>query len=155
MGRHSLQDNPDIDYSKFDDRFDNQPQVVGPEWDELDLKQEEYIRNNAVSYKKTYNIPEIQGLEVGVRPMVPSTRRWYKRVTSFERNGFFNIWTHNLNVKLKVWLFYPTAVWGVTLVAMTGWYYKHYDHMLHSDIGPYSKLNVRDLPYEKLWYRPG
>jgi hypothetical protein len=43
---------------------------------------------------------------------LPSTRRWWRRTTSFERNGFFNIHTHVFNTKFIYWSFLSTILWG-------------------------------------------
>jgi len=36
---------------------------------------------------------------------LPSTRYWWRKTGSFERNGFFNIHTHVFNTKALYWGF--------------------------------------------------
>lgn len=156
MGRYQIgSKDSEIDYAHFDDRFENRPVKAGPEWSELDQQREQYIRQNALSYKKEVSIPDIEGLELARAPKVPSTRRWGKPIASFEKNGLFNLWTHNLNVKLKLWLFFPCVVWGLTVHVLEGYYIKNYDHRRYKQYYTYEKLALRELPFSRVWARPG
>ena len=156
MGRYEIPDKyTEIDYSHFDERFENKPVKIGPEWSELDQQREEYIRNNALTYKRTFSVPDIEGLELARGPKVPSTRRWGKPITSFEKNGLFNLWTHNLNVKAKIWLFFPCVVFGLVVHVLEGWHFRHYDHSRYKQLYTYEKLGLRELPFSRVWARPG
>lgn len=107
------------------------------------------------NYKPKYDIPDFEGLTLR-RPLgVPMTARWYKRVTSWERNGFFNIWTIRLNQKVKYWLFLPVVVWGVVNHVFTGIYYDNYDFSQDRDFRVYDKLTLRNTPEGRVWSRPG
>lgn len=156
MGRYEMDTKDrEIDYSHFDDRFENKPVKIGHEWSELDQKREEYIRNNALDYKKTFSVPDIEGLEIARFPKVPSTRRWGKPIASFEKNGLFNFWTHNLNVKAKLWLFFPTVVFGITVHVLEGWHFYYYNQARYKQMYTYEKLGLRELPFSRFWARPG
>ena len=145
----------EIDYAHFDDRFENRPVKIGPEWSELDQKRAEYIQQNALTYKKSVSIPDIKGLELARAPKVPATRRWGKPITSFEKNGLFNIWTHNLNVKIKLWMFFPCVVFGITAHVLEGWHCRNYNHLRYKQHYTYEKLALRELPFSRVWARPG
>lgn len=156
MGRYEIdKTRGEIDYSRFDERFENRPVKIGPEWSELEQKKEEYIRNNALNYKKSISIPEIKGLEVARCSKVPATRRWGKPIMSFEKNGLYNFWTHNLNVKIKLWLFFPCVVFGLVAHVLEGWHYRHYDQRRYKENYTYEKLALRELPFARVWARPG
>ena len=146
----------EIDYSKFDDRFNNRPFKIGPEWSDIDEERQKYINQFARSWELPLEIPSaIPGLEPIKRRKTPSTRIWYKRVSSWERNGFFNVWTIKLNVKLRYWLFYPVVLWGMTTHVNQGLYQETFDHNFDKDIRVYDKLAVRPLPFFRVWARPG
>ncbi len=156
MGRYDLPKAlREIDYSHFDERFENRPVRVGPEWSELELQREEYIRQNALTYKKNVEVPNVEGLEVAKYSKVPATRRWGKPMISFEKNGLINFWTHNLNVKARLWLFFPCVVFGVTVHVLEGWHKYHYDHARYKQHYTYEKLALRELPFSRFWARPG
>ena len=146
----------EIDYSHFDEKFDNRPVKIGPEWSDLEEKREFYIKENALKWELPIKIPNsIPGLEAITRRKTPSTRLWYRRVTSFERNGFFNVWTIEFNVKARYWLFYPCLMWGMTNHVTIGWYNELYDHSSDRDLRVYDKLAVRPLPFNRVFSRPG
>ena len=156
MGRYELSNKKgEIDYTHFDDRFENRPVRIGPEWSELDSKRDAYIKEFALNYKPERNVPDIPGLEVARTAKVPATRIWGKQMTSFEKNGLYNFWTHNLNVRARVWLFFPCVVWGLTVHVLEGWNYLHYDHRRYPQYYTYEKLGLRELPFSRFWARPG
>ncbi len=153
-------DNPamklEIDYGHFDERFENRPVRNGPEWSEIDEQREAYIHQNALSWQMPLQIPDaFPGLDSIIRRKTPVTRLWYRRVSSFERNGFFNAWTIKFNVKIRYWLFYPFLLWGMTTHVNTGWYQNHYDHGSDRDLRIYDKLAARPLPFNRVFSRPG
>ena len=153
---HHPADPLEIDYSKFDPRFDNRPVKIGPEWSALDEARSNYIKDHALSWKSPETIPKtFPGLESITRRKTPSTRLWYRRVSSWERNGFFNIWTIKLNVKLKYWCLYPCLIWGMTSHVNIGWYQENYNHEGDRDWRVYDKLSNRVLPFHRVWNRPG
>ncbi len=145
----------EIDYEKYDEKFDNVPKEVGPEFTELDLKREEYIKNNALSFKQDVQVPEIKGLSFTDGKPIPRTFRWFKRITSYEQNGVFKLWTHRLNTKLRYLMFFPFILWGVTTHVFTGYYYEKYDHSCAPDLVIYDKLAPRPIPKSRIWARPG
>lgn len=146
----------EIDYTHFDERFDNRPVRIGPEWSDIDEEREQYIRENALNWQPGYDIPDaIPGLQAIARRKTPATRLWYRRVSSFERNGFFNVWTIKFNVKIRYLLFYPCLMWGMTSHVNTGWYAEVYDHSDDRDLRVYDKLAVRPLPFNRVFGRPG
>lgn len=146
----------EIDYSHFDEKFENRPVKIGPEFGTLELQREEYIRNHALSYKKPIEYPMAFGrLDPLKFKKTPSTRIWYQRVSAIERNGFLNMWTMKLNLKLKYWLLYPCLVWGVTATVFEGMYVDEFDFDRDRDIKIYDKLAPRTIPFARVWNRPG
>lgn len=148
-------DNLEIDYSVFDEKFDNMPVNKGPEISEFDLQRQKYAIENALNYKPKLDIPNFKELTPSFGKKQPMTFRWYKRTTSFERSGFFNISSLRLVNKLRFWMVYPCIIWGMTVHVMTGLYYDHYDHSMDRDMGFYDKLACRTLPSARVWARPG
>ena len=146
----------EIDYSKFHPNFDNTPQKIGPEWSKLDDTRDQYIQENALNWKPQDVIPDsISGLDRIKIKKTPSTRNWHRRISSWERNGNFNVWTIKLNTKMKYLLFYPCLLWGMTSHVNTGWYKEKYDHSDDRDWRVYDKLSNRPLPFHRVWNRPG
>ena len=146
----------EIDYAHFDDRFENRPVKIAPAFGDLEVAREEYIKESALSYVKPLNFPqEFGGLETLKFKKTPATRLWYRRVSSFERNGFFNMWTMKLNLKLRIWLFYPVILWGVTNHIFQGMYFEEFDFTGEPDLKVYDKLNARPIPFARVWSRPG
>lgn len=145
----------EIDYSVFDDRFDNMPTKQGPEISEFDLERRKYAMENALSFEPKLEIPDFKELTPNFGKKQPMTFRWYKRSTSYERSGFFNISSLRLANKLRFWLFYPCVIWGMTAHVVTGYYFDNYDHTDDRDMGYYDKLAPRPLPSARVWARPG
>ena len=146
----------EIDYSRFDEKFDNRP-VIRPEvFKGLDFERQEYIRNNALSWENKIDFPmNLKGLDIKKYAKTPSTRKWYRQVSSFERNGMLNVWTIKLNLKLKYWLFYPFLLFGMTNVVWEGMYFREHDFSNDSFSKVYEKLIPREIPFARVWTRPG
>jgi len=146
----------DIDYSHFDERFNNRPVPLSESPTSIDALQLNYIRDNALNWTKPIDFPlNLTGLELMRTSKTPSTRKWYRRVSSFERNGFLNVWTMKLTVKLRYWLFYPVVLWGITNHVFQGMYFDEYDFDEDNDSKVYDKLSSRALPFARVWSRPG
>ena len=118
----------EIDYSRFDERFNNRPIVLPEALQGLDFQREQYIKENALKWEKKIEFPmNLSGLDIKKFAKTPSTRKWYRQVSCFERNGFLNVWTIKLNLKLKYWLFYPFFLFGMTNVVFEGMYFDEHD----------------------------
>ena len=145
----------EIDYSEFDERFVNKPEPIGHEFTKLEALRESQIKQLAQEYK-TAELPKTFG---SLDPMkigkTPSTRLWYRRVSSYERNGFFNIFTIKLGVKVKYWFLYPFLIYGMTSFVHGGIYYDEYDFSRIDDVCVYDKMAMRRLPSFRIWNRPG
>ncbi len=107
------EDVPEVnDYSKFDPKFTNQVEKIAAEWGELHEKRAEFIAQNRGSYIPQ---PVVPLNIVGLTPRtgrLPSTRNWYRKTISYERNGFMNIHTPVLNTKFIPWTFSILLLWG-------------------------------------------
>jgi hypothetical protein len=146
----------EIDYSKFDDRFDNRPRKIPLEPESLVTRREAYIRENALTWQKKVEFPRSYGsLEPMKFKKSPATRIWYRKCSSYERNGFFNILTQRTGLKLRYWLFYPVVVWGVTATVLEGMYAEEFDLTRDPDYKVYDKLAERAIPFARVWNRPG
>lgn len=82
----------EVDFHKFDPKFTNTYEVVGYEWGEFHRRRNEWINENRGKWVPQPAIPTVEGLVPKVGRL-PATRNWYRRTSSFERNGFFNIHT--------------------------------------------------------------
>ena len=83
------------------------------------------------------------------------TRKFWRRVTSFERNGMFNIQTHRFNTKMGYYSFYFFVLWGMTNHVTNGIFI---EETRNNDERPhqiYDKLAIRMMPYARVWSRPG
>ena len=47
-----------LDFTKFDERFNNFPKKIGSELSPMDLKREQFIKENALTYKLEPLVPE-------------------------------------------------------------------------------------------------
>jgi hypothetical protein len=86
---------------------------------------------------------------------LPANRLLWRPTSSFERNGLFNIHTHNFNTRLIYPLFFGFLLYGWWGHATFAWYkmrYEDNDEMLGNF---YDKLNTRFPPPTKIWLRPG
>ena len=155
-GRVPMKLKLDIDYSKFDDRFDNRPHQIGPEFGSLEEQRLAYIRDAALTYEKPVEHPLSFGTLEPMRfKKSPATRSWYRRVSGYERNGFLNLFTQRLGLKMKYWAFYPFVLWGFTNHVFQGMYFDEFDFERESDMKVYDKLAHRPLPFARVWSRPG
>lgn len=85
---------------------------------------------------------------------LPSTRRWWRRTTSFERNGFFNIHTHVFNTKFIYWSFLTTLLWGWMQAPVAGMHQEKEFDNYETREAVYDKLQGRNVPLVKIWSRP-
>ena len=145
-----------LDFSHFDPKFSSDLEKVGPEFDDLYEKRENFIKANRGIYVPQPFVPQnISGLVPLLNKSLPSTRSLFTRTTYFERNGFFNVHTPVLNTRLKPWLFFGFLVWGWTAFQVGGWNYEHYYDNGERRNTLYWKLQSVDLPNTKMWQRPG
>ena len=146
-----------VDYGKFDPKFTNTIENVGPEFGRISLKtcwldclkssklffkswsswkyvkvkifprqsRIKKIKHQFINFsififfqqnfikmiKNLLTLPHSTGLVPKTRKL-PITRSWYRRTTSFERNGFMNIQTPVFNTKWLAWTFPTLLVWG-------------------------------------------
>jgi len=98
-----------IDYAHFDPKFNNALEPIAPEFGEFHERRNQWIAENVMTWNAKPLIPmDISGL-VPRKQRLPATRSWYRRTTSFERNGFFNIHTPVLNTKF-ISIFFPIFI---------------------------------------------
>lgn len=155
-GRYLKPLKPEIDYSKFDEKFDNRPQKIGSEWGSLEEQRLLFIKENALKWEKPIEYPmEFASLEPMKFKKSPMTRRWYHPCSSVERNGFLNIVTSKTALKAKYWLLYPVLIFGMTNYVFEGMYFDEYDFLEDRDLKVYDKLAQRALPFARVWTRPG
>lgn len=76
-------------------------------------------------------------------------------MSSFERNGYLNIHTHVLNTKLTYWTFWVFVGWGLTNHVWNGINTEAKTHNEERKHNVYDKLSIRELPYSRVWSRPG
>ena len=145
-----------IDFKKFDPKFENRPIKIAEPQSAIDVARDEFIKANALTYKLEPVVPEnIQGLVKLNGRRLPATRNWWTRVTSFERNGFFNLHTHRLNTKLTYYGFFVFLLWGLTNHVFTGVWIEETRNNDERPHQPYDKLAIRKLPFNRVWSRPG
>ena len=144
-----------LDFSKFNEKFNNIPVKAGESQSDMDLKRDQFIKENALTYKLEPVVPDhVEGL-VPLKGRLPATRNWWTRVTSLERNGMFNIHTHRLNTKLGYYPFYLLILWGLTNHVVTGVWIENTRNNDERPYQPYDKLAIRKLPWNRVWSRPG
>ena len=87
---------------------------------------------------------------------MPFRRRLWKRPTAtFERNGWMNIHTHNLNTRILYPMFFGFLLYGWWGHATSGLHYERYFDNGEIVGNMYDKLNSRVPVLSKLWLRPG
>ena len=146
----------DIDYSHFDDRFDNRPIKLQMSSENLELQRELYIMKNALKWTHPDAVAmKFPALEEMKFNKSPQTRNWHRRVSCYERNGLLNVWTMKLNLKIKYWCFYPFLLWGLTNHVFQGIYFDNYNFDEDQDLKVYDKLAQRPIPFARVWSRPG
>ena len=72
-----------------------------------------------------------------------------------ERNGMINLHTHVLNTKMVYWGFWIFIGGGLTNHVWTGINNEVKYHNYERKHQVYDKLACRDLPYARVWSRPG
>lgn len=76
-----------MDFKKFDPKFSNQLELEGPEFSKMQAKQEAYIASFDGVWSPSPSIPlDIKGL-THKSGAIPATRHWWRKTSSFERNG--------------------------------------------------------------------
>jgi hypothetical protein len=87
---------------------------------------------------------------------LPSTRRLWPRPTgTFERNGAFNIHTHNFNTRFIMPFLFGFLIYGWWGHTTYGLYKSRYEDNGELPGNMYDKLNTRVPPASKIWLRPG
>ena len=77
-----------MDFKTFDPKFSNQLELEGPEFSEIQSKQEACVDKYNGGWNPHPLIPlEIKGLTQRTMGPVPATRFWWRKTSSFERNG--------------------------------------------------------------------
>ncbi|KAM3143662.1 hypothetical protein pb186bvf_004158 [Paramecium bursaria] len=145
-------------YEEFDPIFDNSYLKQGPEFSELDQQKVQFAIENAAKYVITPVVPkDIPGLVLRTpqQMRIPSTQRWFRRTTSFERNGLFNWHTPVMNTRILSFSFIFCLGYGFMGFQVSSW-----NSCVQQDQGEirntiYDKLSFRELPPTKLWTRPG
>lgn len=145
-----------MDTHHMDKKFDNTLEVVGSEFGDLQAKKEQFIAQNRATYRIQPVVPRnIPGLTPRTEARLPSAVAWWKKTTSFERNGFFNIHTPMFNTRIIPISFFVTILWGNVQYVWDGVYQEeHYDNFEPRNT-LYDKLSHRDLPLARIWQRPG
>ena len=83
-----------MDFKTFDPKYSNQLELEGPEFSDKQAKQEAFIANYKGDWAPQPVVPlNIRGLTPRSGP-VPSNRLWWRKTTSFERNG--KIWAEEV-----------------------------------------------------------
>lgn len=146
-----------LDFTKPDERYNNIPEKVNHSWSDMQYKQEAFAKENMGNFKI---VPEgvnteIPNLIKNSHPKgLPSTRNWYRRVSTFERNGIFNAQTHIFNTKFGYWSVPLVIGFGYINFVLEGWHYEHYEDREYS-FNLYEKLANRLIPFARVWTRPG
>ncbi|EGR34574.1 hypothetical protein IMG5_006600 [Ichthyophthirius multifiliis] len=143
-----------LDFSHFDKRFENNYEVVAPEFGDLQQKRAQFIAENAGKYRPEPFIPEnINGL-VKKTGRLPATRNWYRRSSSYERNGFLNYHTPVWNTKFIPWCTFIFLIWGWASFQVGGYNNERYADNGEKRNNLYWKLSNVEIPQSKLWNRP-
>lgn len=66
-----------------------------------------------------------------------------------------NMHTHVLNTKMTYWGFWIFLGWGLTTHVWSGVHKETTAHNDEDKFQVYDKLAPRDLPYARVWARPG
>ncbi|KRX10723.1 hypothetical protein PPERSA_03781 [Pseudocohnilembus persalinus] len=144
-----------VDYSKFDPKFTNEYEIVGHEFGVLHEKRAAFIAENRGKWVPEPVIPQnVEGLILRTGK-TPATRNWYRRTTSFERNGFFNFHTPVFNTKWLPWSFTFFLLYGWVAHQIGGYNNERYEDNLEHRNTLYWKMQVVELPQAKIWLRPG
>ena len=145
-----------LEFVPFDERFDNTPEVVKSPQSEIDDLRDEFIAENALTHVPQPLYPKnIEGLTPLNGKKIPVTRKWYRKLTSLERSGFLNIHTHTVNVKAPYWCFWIFVGWGLTNHVFDGLEVERKYHNHERKWQVYDKLSTVNLPYARVWSRPG
>ena len=143
-----------LDFSHFEKGFDNQYDIVAPEFGDLHQKRAEFIAKNQGTYRPVPYVPEnIKGL-IPLKTRLPATRNWYRRTSSFERNGYFNIHTPVFNTKMVPWTLFIVITWGWSSFQIGGYNYERFEDNGERRNTLYWKLAPVEVPQSKLWNRP-
>jgi hypothetical protein len=117
--------------------------------EELKLMNLKYLKIFLVHYAL------IVGLIPRTGPLPRTRRLWTRPATSFERNGIFNIHTHNFNTRFLVPFLFCFLVYGWWGHSTYGLYKSRYEDNNEIPGNMYDKLNSRVPPVSKIWLRPG
>ena len=143
-----------IDYSHYDEIFDNVPETIGSPFSDFEIQRREYARLNAINYKESFEVPEVPELVPRRLWKAPSTAKFWRSVVCHENNGRVTFFSKKMNMKAAYWMCYPLLIWGMTQHVTHGIWNK--EHHLFSDTNNiYDKLHPRKIPYLTVWARPG
>ena len=143
-----------IDYSHYDEIFDNVPETIGTAYSELEERRRAYAIEHALDYKPDFKVPEVPELTPARIWKAPSTVKFFRSIVSHERNGKVTFWSRRAHIKLGYWTFFPIVIWGFLQPITYGiWHEEHtiFNHRLNI----YDKLHYRQAPYSVVWSRPG
>ena len=145
-----------LDYVPFDERFENTPEVKQSPQSEIDDLRDKFIEENSLDYCPQPAFPkDIEGLQKLTSERVPVTRSWYRKLTSVERNGYLNLQTHTVNTKILYWCFWAFCGWGLTNHVFDGLEVERKYHNHERKWQIYDKLSTVNLPFARIWSRPG
>ncbi|CAK84224.1 unnamed protein product (macronuclear) [Paramecium tetraurelia] len=145
-------------FGKFDPLFTNKYDKVGPEFGQIQQLKSDFLAANVGKLEVQPEIPQnIEGLVLrsARTQRTPATMAWFRRTTSFERNGIFNIHTPVMNTRILPWVFFIFIAYGWQGYQISSW-----NTVVKKDSNeprntPYDKLSLRELPPAKNWARPG
>ena len=143
-----------MDFKKVDPKFKTNYELIGPEFGDMHANREKWLVDNAAEFIPEPIVPEnIPGLTPRMG-RIPSTRFWWRKTGSFERNGFFNIHTHVFNTKFIYFWFFVFLAYGWIETPLHGYYYEKDKDNGEKRNTLYDKLSPRWLPLMKIVSRP-
>ena len=113
-------------------------------WEEL-IK----LQQAAVRARVPQSIPGLQS-----RASTPNIE-WWRRGTSYQRNGRLSVFTHINGLRTCIYFFFFMNIYHMIRVPLTGWTEMIEHHSYNMDNLVYDKLSSRQLPYaqqmDALW----
>ena len=152
MGK--IKDQDLIDYSQYNEIFDNIPETLGSPFSELELKRREYMKENALNYNPQVVVPDIPELTPLRLWKAPSTNKFFRSVTAVESNGRVTFFSKKMNLKIGYWMCFPFLFWGC-MQHVTHGIWKERTFVFGDRRNIYDKLHSRKIPYLTVWSRPG
>ena len=143
-----------IDYSKYDEIFDNLPEPQESPFSELEQQKREFAIENALKYEQKFEVPEVADLTPKVLYKAPSTAQFWRRVVCKENNGRIMYNSRKFMMKACYWAVFPALFWGMTFHVTHGIYLEEFN-LFSEPLNIYDKLHERKMPYAQVWSRPG